>query len=377
MQNVSPRQRVLLSLDHKEPDRVPLDLGGINNSSLHVKIEKRLKKLLGFSGGEPEIRAVNQQVTVVDERIAEYFQSDTRTIYFEEDRPWQEIDDGLYIDQWGLQYKLNPDGNYYNFCGHPLSNAETVQDIMAYEFPDPRAEVRVAGLVERAESYGGKYCLILEGMREPVFGTSSWLRGHTQFYLDLATNIPMVHALLDRMLEFYIELSDFLLERLGPYLDIVKVGDDLGAQNNLIISPAMYRELIKPRQKVLYETIKKKGDCKILLHSCGAIRKIIPDLIEIGVDALNPVQTTAKGMAPDELKREFGRDITFWGGGVDTQYILPFGTPEEVCHAVKNNLEIFKPGGGYVFTPIHNIMPEVPVENITAMYEAFHEHSVY
>jgi uroporphyrinogen decarboxylase len=159
MQNISSRQRVLLSLAHQESDRVPLDLGGINNSSLHVKIEERLKERLGFSGGEPEIRAVNQQVTVVDERIAEHFQSDTRTIYFEEDRPWQEIDEGLYIDQWGLQYKLNPDGNYYNFCSHPLSSAETVEDIMAYEFPDPRADVRVAGLVERAESYGGEDCL--------------------------------------------------------------------------------------------------------------------------------------------------------------------------------------------------------------------------
>jgi uroporphyrinogen decarboxylase len=377
MQNISPRQRVLRSLDHQESDRVPLDLGGINNTSLHVKIEERLKDHLGFSGGEPEIRSVMQQVTVVDERIAQHFQSDTRTIYFEEDRPWQEIDEGLYIDQWGLQYKLNPDGNYYNFCSHPLSSAETVQDIMAYEFPEPRADVRVAGLVERAKSYGGKYCLILEGMREPVFGTSSWLRGHTQFYLDLVSNKPMVYALLDRMLEFYMVLSDFLLERLGPYLDLVKIGDDLGSQNNLIISPAMYRELIKPRQKALYDHIKKKGNCKILLHSCGAIRKIIPDLIEIGVDALNPVQTTAHGMQADELKREFGREITFWGGGVDTQNILPFGTPEEVRNEVKKNLEIFKPDGGYVFAQIHNIMPEVPVENIMAMYEAFHEHAAY
>ena len=377
MSTINSRKRVLMSLDHQEPDRVPLDLGGINNTSMHLKIETALKQRLGFEGGEPEIRAVNQQVTVADERILEHFGVDTRTIYFEEDRPWLQVDEEVFEDQWGLLYKLNPDGNYYNFCGHPLSEAKTVKDIEAYQFPDPRAEVRVEGLVERAESYKGEYCLIMEGMREPVFGTSSWLRGHTQFYMDMVANKSMVNTLLDRMLEHYIELNDFLLERLGPYLDVVKVGDDLGTQNNLIISPAMYREFIKPRQKALYEHIKKKGGCKVLLHSCGAIRDIIPDLIEIGVDALNPVQTTAQGMDPAGLKREFGKDITFWGGGIDTQHILPFGSPEEVKQEVRKNLEIFKPGGGYVFAQIHNLMPEVPLDNIFAMYEAYGENAAY
>ena len=377
MADITPRQRVLMSLNHQEPDRAPMDLGGINNTAMHLKIETALKEHLGFEGGEPEIRATNQLVTVGDERILEHFGSDTRSIYFEEDRPWQEVDQGIYQDQWGLQYKINPDGNYYNFCGHPLSRASSVEEIKAYRFPDPRAEVRVAGLKERAESYGGRYCLVLEGMREPIFGTPSWLRGHTQFYMDLVGNKPMVDALLDSVLEFYLELTDFLLERLGPYLDVVKVGDDLGTQNNLIISPAMYREFIKPRQKILYEHIKGKGDFKLLLHSCGAIRSIIPDLIEIGVDALNPVQTTAGGMDPVELKREFGRDITFWGGGIDTQHVLPFEPPDAVAREVKKNLEIFKPGGGYVFAQIHNLMPDVPLENIFAMYRAYRENATY
>ena len=377
MSAISSRERVRKALNHQEADRAPLDIGGINNTAMHLKIETALKEMLGINGGEPEIRAVNQQVTVADERILEHFKVDTRCIYFEEDRPWQEVEPGIFEDQWGLQYKINPDGNYYNFCGHPLSRATSVQDIEAYQFPDPRAEMRVAGLAERAQSYGDKYCLILEGMREPTFGTPSWLRGHTQFYMDLVGNKKMVNALLDRVLEFYFELTDFLLDRLGPYLDVVKVGDDLGTQNNLIISPAMYREFIKPRQKLLYEHIKSKGDFKLLLHACGAIRSIIPDLIEVGVDALNPVQTTAQSMDPAELKSEFGRDITFWGGGIDTQHVLPFGTPREVKAEVKNNLEIFKPGGGYVFAQIHNIMPEVPLENITAMLEAYREHSGY
>jgi uroporphyrinogen decarboxylase len=371
------RDRVLKTLDHKEPDRVPLDLGGINNTTLHVKIEKALNEHLGIHDAKTEIRATNQLVTVPNEKILRHFGVDTRSIFFDEDRPWVEVEDGVFRDQWGLEYKLNPDGNYYNFCGHPLSRAQSVQDIEAYEFPDPRAEVRIKGLEERAKKYQGQYCLILEGMREPGFGTPSWLRGHTQFYMDMVSNKKMVNALLDRMLAFNLELADFLLDRLGPYLDIVKVADDLGTQNNLIISPVMYRELVKPRQKELYAFIKKKCDCKLLLHACGAIRDIIPDLIEIGVDALNPVQTTATGMDASELKREFGKDLTFWGGGIDTQHILPFDTPEAVKGEVKKNLDIFKPGGGYVFAQIHNIMPDVPLENLIAMYDAFAAHCGY
>lgn len=365
------------SLNHQEPDRVPLDIGGINNTAMHQKIEAELKAHLGIQGGRPEIRAYNQLITVPDERILEHFQVDTRSIYFEEDRPWKEIDDGIFEDQWGLRYKLNPDGNYYNFCGHPLAEAKSTADIEAYQFPDPRAEVRIAGLEERAQAYGGEYCLVLEGMREAMFGVPSWLRGQTNFYMDLVANPAMVNALLDRMLEFNLELIDFVLEHLGPYLDVVKLADDLGAQNNLLISPAMYREFIKPRQKVLYEHIKKKGDYKLLLHVCGAVRQIIPDLIEIGVDAINPVQTSAAGMDPTELKREFGRDLTFWGGGLDTQQVLPFESPEAVRREVKKNLEIFKPGGGYVFAQIHNIMPGTPLENILAMYDAFKENAAY
>ena len=185
------------------------------------------------------------------------------------------------------------------------------------------------------------------------------------------------HAFLDRMLDFQLELTSFLLERIGQYVDIVKVGDDLGTQQNLIISPRTYRKFIKPRQAILYKHIKEKGNCKLLLHSCGAIRKIIPDLIEIGVDALNPVQITAEGMEPASLKKEFGDKITFWGGGIDTQHVLPTGSPKEVRAEVKKNLEIFKDGGGYVFAQVHNIMPEVPVENVVAMYEAYQEFASY
>ncbi len=376
MKEYTPKERVLASLQFKQPDRIPLDIGGINNTTMHRKIEKKLKEYLGINGTESQMKAFNQQVVIPDERILQHFGVDTRTIYISEATPWEKQPDGTYIDQWGLGYSLNPDGNFYNFCSHPLSSASTIEDIERYEFPDPRSEIRLEGLEERAKALKD-YCLILEGLREPVFGSSSWIRGHSQFYMDLAGDEGLATAFLDRMLDFQLEITSFVLERLGQYLDIVKVGDDLGTQSNLIISPRTYRKFIKPRQAILYKHIKEKGHCKLLLHSCGAIRKIIPDLIEIGVDALNPVQITAKDMEPASLKREFGDKITFWGGGVDTQHVLPTGTPKEVHAEVKKNLEIFKDGGGYVFAQVHNIMPEVPVENVVAMYEAYQEFASY
>jgi uroporphyrinogen decarboxylase len=257
-----------------------------------------------------------------------------------------------------------------------LSEATTIEDLNTYEFPDPCAEIRVEGLEERAQALQD-YCLILEGLREPVFGTSSWIRGHTQFYMDLVSDNGFATAFLDRMLDFQLKLTSFLLEKIGDSVDIVKVGDDLGTQANLIISPRTYRKLIKPRQEILYKHIKEKGHCKLLLHSCGAIRKIIPDLIEIGVDALNPVQITAEGMEPALLKKDFGDKITFWGGGIDTQDVLPRGNPKQVREHVKKSLEAFKEGGGYVFAQVHNILPEVPVENIIAMYDAYREFAPY
>ncbi|MBD3309437.1 hypothetical protein GF339_23790 [candidate division KSB3 bacterium] len=375
-QTYTPKERVLQSLRFEEPDRVPLDIGGINNTTMHLQVEQRLKEYLGINGKPSEMKAFNQQVVIPDERILQHFGADTRTLYISEVTPWERQPDGTYIDQWGLGYALNPDGNFYNFCSHPLSAASTLEDLEQYEFPDPRAEVMVAGLEERATALK-EYCLILEGLREPIFGLPSWLRSHAEFYMDLVADEGFAAAFLDRVVDYHLQLIDFLLERLGPYLDIVKIGDDLGTQGNLIISPRTYRKLIKPRQAMLYQRIKAKSDCKLLLHSCGAIRSIIPDLIEIGVDALNPVQITAAGMEPASLKQEFGDKIAFWGGGIDTQEVLPRGTPQEVREHVKHNLERFKDGGGYVFAQVHNIMPEVPLANILAMYDAYHEFAAY
>jgi len=376
LKKLNHKQRVLKSLSFIEPDRVPLDIGGTNVTSMHIEIEKELKDYLGFEEKKSIIRSYNQRCVVPDERILQYFDSDTRTIYFDESIPWKTQPDGSFIDEWGIGYKLSPDGYYYDHSMHPLKNA-ILEDLDKYKWPDPYSERRLLGLEKRVEELKSEYCLILEGSRECIFGLASWLRGHEQFYMDLLINQTFAGALMDVLLDYQKKLLGFILGKIGKDIDIVKVADDLGGQNSLLISPEIYRKLIKPRQAELYRFIKNKCNCKILLHTDGAIRDIIPDFIEIGVDILNPIQTSARGMDPVELKKEFGEKVVFWGGGVETQSTLSFGTPEEVEEDVRKKIEVFKKGGGYVFSQIHNIQPKVPIHNILAMYKSFHKYSSY
>ncbi len=378
MRILTPRERILKSLAFEEPDRVPLDIGGINVTSIHVEVEKKLKKYFGFEGGKSRIRSYNQRCVIPDERILQYFGSDTRSIYFNESKEWVKQPNGLWVDEWGIGYKLSPDGYYYDFASHPLKDS-TMKDLDQYQWPDPYSNRRLKGVLDEARklSEDDRYCLVLEGSRECIFGLASWLRGHAQFYMDLVADKEFANALLDGLLEYQKKLMGYILDKLGRYVDVVKVADDLGAQNALIISPTTYREIIKPRQAELYRYIKERCSCKLLLHTDGAVHELIPDFIEMGVDILNPLQISADNMDPESLKEEFGGKIVFWGGGCDTQTTLPFGTPEEVREDVKKKIMSFKDGGGFVFAQIHNIQPSTPIENILAMYNAFHEFSPY
>lgn len=369
------KDRVMAALNHIETDRVPLDIGGINNTGMHWTIEKKIKEHLNLEDHGYLIKSRSQLITVPDQSIIDYFGVDTCSIYINETREWIENDDGTFTDMWGLGQKLNPDGYYYNMCKHPLENVEDIEDLDSYQFPEP-TEYMLEGLSERLDANKDK-CCILEGLREPMFGLPSWLRRNDNFYVDLMINEDFCDALHEKILAYYKTLIDFIMTRIGDRIDIVKLADDLGAQNALLMSPETYRARVKPYQAALYGYIKEKYKKKILLHSCGAIRPIIGDLIEIGVDALNPVQISAENMDPESLKREFGDKITFWGGGIDTQHVLSVATPDVVREHVRRNMSIFKPHGGYVFTQVHNIQPDVPIENILAMYEVFRETANY
>lgn len=205
------------------------------------------------------------------------------------------------------------------------------------------------------------------------------LRGHTQFYMDMLLNEEFINALLDKFVDYWISLAEATLKPIGEYITAVSFNDDIGTQKGPLISPEIYRKLIKPRQKKFYAKIKECApNAKLVLHSCGSVYKFIPDFIEIGIDALNPIQLTAKDMSDTErLKKEFGDKLTFWGGGCDTQEILPNGTVSDIREEVKRRIQDLAPGGGFVFTPVHNIQPDVSPENICTLYDAAYEFGKY
>jgi uroporphyrinogen decarboxylase len=187
--------------------------------------------------------------------------------------------------------------------------------------------------------------------------------------MDLATGGAFVEDLIGGIVETQLKNLSLFLQAVGSYVQIVQFGDDLGMQDRLIISRKMYQKYIFSGDQQLFQYVHQNSNCAVFLHSCGSIRPLIPDLIAAGVDILNPVQTSAKNMDPKQLKDEFGKQITFWGGGCDTQHVLPFASPDEIAHHVREQIEIFAPGGGFVFNQIHNIQANIPPENIVAMFD--------
>jgi uroporphyrinogen decarboxylase len=212
-----------------------------------------------------------------------------------------------------------------------------------------------------------------------VFGANLLEMGQFFYRMDnflmlLASEPQRVHRFLDALMEIHMRRLETFLGAVGGSIDIILFGDDLGAQNSPQISPRMYREFFKPRHAMMWARAKQLADAKVMLHSCGAVRPLLPDLIDAGLDAINPVQISCRGMEAEGLKRNFGRDLAFWGGGCDTQNILPRGTPAQVREHVLHQCEVLAPGGGFVFQQVHNIMANVPAENILAMYDAVHEY---
>jgi len=219
---------------------------------------------------------------------------------------------------------------------------------------------------------------MIKGVLAGIFEMSQRIRGMERLLMDMASEEVLACVLFDKMLELTLAFWEMALPQLADVLDVISIGDDYGTQISQIISPSMFRKLIKPRQKVLFQRIKQLApQTKLFLHSCGNVRPLLPDFIELGVDILNPVHTRATGMAPGALKRDFGKDIVFWGGGVDTQEVLPRGTPEEVREDVRRNMEVLAPGGGFVFNTVHNIQADVPPGNVIAMWEALQQYGVY
>ena len=284
-------------------------------------------------------------------------------------------DNGQYfVDEWGMKWEMPSGALYFSVASYPFAGDITEKDIENFNWPDPTDPALFEGLEEKAKRYHQQgYAVILEGICSGIFESSCRMRGTEQFYMDLAMNPGIACRLLDKLVELKIEFYKQASKRLGKYIQFVREVDDVAGQEALLVSPQMYRDIIKPRHKQLFDAQRQifPEPFYIWFHSDGAILDIIPDFIEMGVDVLNPVQLTAKGMDAEKLKAQFGKDLSFWGGGVNTQSVLPHASPDEVKHDVRERIQHLARGGGFIFGTVHNIQDDVPVENIIAMLDEF------
>lgn len=378
---MNSRERVLLALNHKEPDRVPIDFGGIV-TSLHHEAHRRLLKHLGLPPYEAPIIDMFQQIVDPAPALKEMFHADFVGFFANPGSGWElkvDPDTDTYVDEWGVLYRRPPGGYWYDLADHPLKEG-TLEELEKFKFPDPRDPNRIKGLAEKAKSLFEKTdkAIVINSPTAGVFEHSYWLRGIEPLYTDMAYNKKYVEALAERIVEWQFEFWDFVLDEVGPYVHIVKLGDDLGGQHGPLFSPEIYRKIYKPRHRRLTDLIHRKTEAKVFFHSCGSIYWAMPDIIESGMDIINPVQVSAKDMGDTaRLKREFGRDLVFWGGGADATEVMTFATPEGIKEEAKRRIHDLAPGGGFVFASIHNIQANVPPENIVALYEAAYEYGKY
>ena len=384
---MNSRERLLTALQHREPDRVPIDLGGTDVTSICKGAYIDLMRYLGRDPGEIVLVNIVEQLPALDEAfLDEVIRADTRQVRERGGSRWDlrmedEGDYWSYVNEWQIRLRMpKKGGHYFDLVEFPIKEPAR-EALEAFPWPDPSDPARWEGLEEEARrlyettSYALVVGCVFGG---GVFEFPQYLRGMEAFLTDLLAYPEFADELMERITEVLIEAYSRMLEKVGQYVQVVSVCDDLATQLGPMISPELYRKRIKPRQRRLIEAIKARTNAYVLYHGCGATRAFLPDLIEIGVDIFNPVQVSAKGLGDTaDLKRTFGRDLTFWGGVCDTQNVLPFGTPEQVREETRRRLDDLMPGGGFVAAPIHNIQDGVPPENIMAMYETIHEYGVY
>ena len=368
-----PRQRVLAALNHQESDRVPIDLGSTWISTTTIPFYERLKR--HFEIDSPTVLMErNMQVCMIDERILQELSVDTRFVSYNPPELPQnqsiELADGLYRDPWGIEWIKPPSSYYYDLHKPPLGGEITISDILNHPWPEPYDPGYTRGLRQRVEAMRAETdCALVLNLSLWILQCSQNVRGYEDWFLDLASTPNLIECMADCLTESMLGPLKMVTEEIGDLVDVISVSDDIGHQDRLCMSPKTYRKVFKPRHARLMEAIKSRSSAPVMWHTCGSVYSILEDLIEIGVDSLNPVQTTAKGMEPDQLKRDFGERLSFWGG-VDTMHILNRGTVDDVRREVKSKIESLAPGGGYILNTIHNVQPDVPVENLLAMIDA-------
>jgi len=410
---MTSRERILTSIKHQQPDRIPVDLGSTPSSGISAIAYNNLKNHLGIEQGNTRVYDVVQQLAQPEDVILDLFGIDVLDIgrtFNTHDADWYNI---TLADGSEAQYPFwfrpvkQADGSWSAFSADGTLIAKMPDSGMFFDqtcfpyidgypsdyrdLPQAMAKVLWAALVHSPWDHAAddgfwvslrEHTLALKKNSERalmivcgcnLFEWGTFLRRMDNFLMDLVAEPYQVERLLDALMEQHLTTLKKVCEAVGDVVDILRFGDDLGMDDGPFMSPDIYRRLFKPRHKQLCNYVKKHSQMFTFLHSCGSIYSVLPDLIEAGYDIINPVQTNCRDMEPTRLKQEFGRDITFWGGGCDTRQVLNCATPAEVKSHVLERLEIFAPGGGFVFNPVHNILPEVPPENIVAMFEAVRE----
>ncbi len=405
---MTPRERILTALNHREPDRIPIDLSGHRSSGIAAMAYAKLRDFLGLEKRPIRVYDPVQQLAIVDEDVLQRFSVDAIELgraFALEDKHWAEwvLPNGTpcLMPVWALPHKAggewvirSPSGRviarmpegvlYFEQAYYPFAEQDDLERIReALEESMWTAIASPPGPLA-AGPQGVK--VLAEGARRlrqqtdrailGLFGGNLLEMGqffyrNDNFFLLLAGNPERAHEFLDKITEMHLANLERFLGAVGPYLDIIVFGDDLGMQSGPQVSPKMYREFFQPRERLMWRRAKELAPhIKIKLHCCGGVRELLPGLIEAGLDAINPVQITCRGMDPAGLKADFGKQLTFWGGGCDTRDILSKGTPQQVRDHVRRLMDIWRPGGGYVFQQVHNIMADVPPANVVAMYDA-------
>jgi uroporphyrinogen decarboxylase len=355
---MNSKERVVMAIDHKEPDRIPLDFWWS-----HEMRDKLLDYL---------------KLESVDD-LQQFLGSDIRCIYPRYRGPkLKKFEDGSYEDFWGVIRKpcKHSGGEYDEVVFSPLGEAKSVEDIEGIRWPDPDW-FDYSSLAEQCEQYKD-YAVMVGRMgveSQTIFIQTWFMLGLERILGDFIERPHFVKALVDKIMEFRVEHVKRILAATKGRAEILQIADDYGTQRGLFMSPSMWREFFAPPLKTLADMIHEAG-LKVFLHCCGSSRTIIPDLIELGVDILNPIQVHAAGMDPKELKEEFGYTLCFHGA-VDTQKTLPLGTRDEVISEVKERIAIMGKGGGYILAPVHTVESDVPIENVLALYEAAREYGRY
>jgi uroporphyrinogen decarboxylase len=370
VESMTSRERVLAAIEQRQPDRVPIDVGGSSFSTIIGNAYERLKERLGVESDTSYMKRKSRSV-ILDERIAHRLHTDTRPLLVGSPDGWQDIyfPDGSFQDEFGVVWSKAGDGHYAP-TGNPLREA-TQAELDSFAWPDPRNPGRTCNLHLKAQQLHEEtsYAIILT-LPVGFVHLSQYLRGYEQWLMDIVLNPGFLDALLDSALHWWLELTDTVLTEVGPYVDVVAIGDDVAFHDRPMVDLDRYRRLFKPRHKQMMDLVKEKSDgAKVLYHCCGAVRPLVEEFIDIGVDALNPIQVSSADMDTAVLKAEFGDRICFWGA-IDTGRVLPTGSVKDVQAEVQRRIRDLASGGGYVLAAVHNIQEDVPPENILAMVDA-------